>query len=234
MQVIAHRGASGYAPENTRAAFDLAIEMEADAIETDLQVTRDGALVLIHDDRVDRTTNGKGPVADYTLTELQALDAGGWFDPSFAGQRILTLSEFFDEYGARIPFCLEIKDPLATSPFLELMATLDLPDDLQITSFSWSAVLAVRSALPMVTTGFLSQVFDADIMDRCVARGIAQICPPAALLTADLVDQAHQRGLVVRAWGVRDRADADRVMATGADGATVNWPDWLIAPPSHI
>lgn len=234
VQVIAHRGASGYAPENTRAAFDLAIEMGADAIETDVQVTRDGVLVLIHDDRVDRTTNGTGPVADYTLAELQDLDAGGWFDPAFAGQGVLTLAEFFAEYGTRIPFCLEIKDPLATAPFLDWMSTTNLPDGLQVTSFSWTAVLAVRAALPTVTTGFLSKAFDADIMDRCVARGITQVCPPAALLTSNLVEAAHGLGLVVRAWGVGERADADRVAETGADGATVNWPDWLIAPPTHI
>lgn len=234
VQVIAHRGASGYAPENTRAAFDLAIEMGADAIETDLQVTADGVLVLIHDDRVDRTTDGTGPVADYTLAELQDLDAGGWFDPAFAGQRVLTLEAFFAEYAARIPFCLEIKDPLATAPFLEWMAGRSVPNDLQVTSFSWTAVLAVRQALPSVTIGFLSKVFDGDIMDRCVARGVTQICPPATLLDSGLVEEAHGLGLVVRAWGVGERLDADRVVDSGADGATVNWPDWLIAPPAHI
>lgn len=234
VQVIAHRGASGYAPENTRSAFDLAIEMGADAIETDVQLTRDGRLVLIHDDRVDRTTNGLGPVADYTLAELQALDAGDWFDPVFAGQRVMTLDELFSEYGRRIPFCLELKDPLATAPFLDWLHATDMPEDLQVTSFSWSAVLAVRDALPSITTGFLSKVFDPDIMERCDRRGFTQICPPAKLLETELVERAHAFGLVVRAWGVAERADADRVVETGADGATVNWPDWLVAPPDHI
>ena len=234
VQVIAHRGASGYAPENTRAAFDLAIDMGADAIETDVQITCDGSLVLVHDDRVDRTTNGTGPVADHTLADLQGLDAGSWFDPSFSGQRILTLGEMFADYGSRVPLCLEIKDPLATSPFLDWLGAADRPADLQITSFSWAAVLTVRQAIPSVTAGFLAKMFDADIMDRCAARGIEQICPPAELLTSDMVERAHGLGLVVRAWGVRTRADADRVVDTGADGATVNWPDWLIAPPTHI
>lgn len=233
MQVIAHRGASGYAPENTRAAFDLAIELGADAIETDLQVTRDGELVLIHDDRVDRTSDGTGPVADFTLAELQSLDLGGWFDRAFAGQRILTLAELLAEYGGRIPLCLEIKDPLATMPFRRAVKDQPLPPDTQITSFSWSAVLAVRQALS-VTVGFLSRTFDPDILDRCQARGIDQICPPAGLLDPALVTAAHDRGLIVRAWGVRDRADVARVIDSGADGATVNWPDLMIAPPSHI
>jgi glycerophosphoryl diester phosphodiesterase len=232
MQVIAHRGASGYAPENTRAAFDLAIEMGADAIETDLQITRDGELVLIHDDRVDRTSDGTGPVADFTLAELQALDAGSWFDPGFAGERVMTFTEGLADYGDRIPLCLEIKDPLATVTFLHAVQRLPLPSATQVTSFSWSAVLAAREALP-VTIGFLSKTFDHDIIHRCLARGIDQICPPVALLDRALVETAHELGLAVRAWGVRDRTDVDRVIESRADGATVNWPDWLIAPPSH-
>src|SRR4051794_18456131 len=103
MQNIAHRGASGYAPENTRAAFDRAIAMHADAIETDVQVTTDGALVLFHDPFVDRNSDGHGPVVDHSLAELRALDLGGWFGPSFAGQRILTVPETIEEYLARIP-----------------------------------------------------------------------------------------------------------------------------------
>jgi glycerophosphoryl diester phosphodiesterase len=214
-------------------AFDLAIEMGADAVETDLQVTRDGELVLIHDDRVDRTSDGTGPVADFTLAELQALDLGSWFDPAFVGQRIMTLAEMLAEYAARIPLCLEIKDPLATAPFLQAVADGPLPPATQVTSFSWPAVLAARAALP-VTIGFLSRTFDHDIIRRCQARGIDQVCPPAALLDHAMVQVAHDLGLTVRAWGVRDRADVDRVVDTGADGATVNWPDWMIAPPSHI
>jgi glycerophosphoryl diester phosphodiesterase len=108
-----------------------------------------------------------------------------------------------------------------------------LPPDTQVTSFSWSAVLAARAALP-VTIGFLSKTFDHDIMRRCKARGIDQLCPPAALLDRVTVETAHDLGLTVRAWGVRDRSDVDRVTDSGADGATVNWPDWMIAPPSHI
>ena len=91
MRCIGHRGASGYAPENTRAAFARAIAMGADAIETDVQLTADGQLVLFHDATVERTSDGRGPLADYTLAELRALDLGGWFAPEFAGERELAL-----------------------------------------------------------------------------------------------------------------------------------------------
>jgi glycerophosphoryl diester phosphodiesterase len=105
---IAHRGASGYAPENTHAAFDRAIAMRADAIETDVQVTTDGALVLFHDDFVDRNSDGHGPVVDHSLAELRSLDLGAWFGPSFAGQRVLTAQEMIDEYAGHIPVVFEI------------------------------------------------------------------------------------------------------------------------------
>ena len=98
MLILAHRGASGYAPENTLAAFDLARRMGANGIETDVQLSRDGVMVLVHDERVDRTTDGSGRVADLTWEQLARLDAGSWFAPAFAGQRIMQLAPFLDRY----------------------------------------------------------------------------------------------------------------------------------------
>ncbi len=232
MLVIAHRGASGHAPENTAAAFDLAIEMHADMIETDVQVTRDGHLVLIHDDLVDRTTNGAGPVSDHTLPELHALDAGSWFGAESKPATIPTLEEFVETWLPRIPACLEIKDPLAAAPTIDFLRGLGPRGDVHVTSFSWTALLHVRAALD-VTTGFLCRAFNGDIIERCVARGIVQICPPAGQLDSSLVELAHKRGLTVRAWGVTSRDDVDRVFATGADGATSNWPDWMTEHPDY-
>ncbi len=233
MLTIAHRGASAYAPENTRAAFDLAIEMGADVIETDIQLTRDGELVLIHDDLVDRTTDGKGPVADHDLADFQRLDAGAWFDSQFAGERILTLDAFCFDYVPRVPACLEIKEPFAaasTIAFLE--AHPEVATRVQVTSFSWTAATTAAASLD-VPVGFLARAFNRDIIDRCANRGLAQICPPVAELDAELVAHAHMSGLTVRAWGIRERADIDRLFATGADGATTNWPDWIIDHPEN-
>ena len=97
--VLAHRGASGYAPENTFAAFDRAIEMGAPGAETDVRATADGVLVLLHDRTLDRTTDGHGPVAELELAGVQALDAGSWLDPRFAGERIPTADAFLARYG---------------------------------------------------------------------------------------------------------------------------------------
>lgn len=230
MIAIAHRGASGHAPENTRAAFDRAIEMGADMLETDVRVARDGHLVLFHDVLVDRTSNGQGPLADHTLAELRELDLGHWFAPPFAGERIVTLDEFAEVYVPRIPVCLEIKDPLAAERLMNAIATWGTTSSMHITSFSWNALLHATAthSHPNLAFGFLSGTFDSALIQRCVQHGLDQVCPPARLLERGLVDEAHERGLVVRAWGVREPQDVDRLFATGADGATVNWPEWII------
>ena len=105
---IAHRGASSYAPENTRAAFDMAINMGVKHIELDVHSSKDGRLVVIHDDTLDRTTNGSGKVTDYTLKELKTLDAGSWFDHKYSGEKLSTLEEILDEYKSEAYLHVEI------------------------------------------------------------------------------------------------------------------------------
>jgi len=228
MQVIAHRGASGYAPENTRAAFDLAIAMGASAIETDVRMTTDGALVLFHDGTVDRTSDGAGPVDDFGLDELRRLDLGGWFAPRFAGERVLTLGEMLDEYVDRVPIVFEIKDPRTTRPLVEALAAPDVLPRVQVTSFFWFPLLEARSLSPELTLGFLTPTFERDTVDRIARRGFDQICPHVSQLTGRRVGWARERGLAVRAWGIDQRLQVERLRETGVDGATVNWPDWLV------
>jgi glycerophosphoryl diester phosphodiesterase len=227
MLAIAHRGASAYAPENTRAAFQRAIEMGADMIETDLQLTRDGAIVLVHDERIDRTTNGSGFVADHTLAALKALDAGEWFAADFAGERIMTLTEFEHEFALHVPACLEIKDPDATEATIAYLQATSAFRDAHLTSFSWESAVQAAANLD-IPVGYLTREFTPAIITRCVDNGLAQVCPHVEALEAGLVALAHDRGLAVRAWGVRTGDDVDRLFATGADGATSNWPDWII------
>src|SRR5947209_6278476 len=119
--VLAHRGASAYAPENTLAAFERAIAMRADGIETDVRATRDGVLVLVHDERVDRTTDGEGRVHELSLAELQRMDAGGPFNPRFAGERVPTVELFLERYGRRLPLCLEVKQVGVEERLVELV-----------------------------------------------------------------------------------------------------------------
>ncbi len=227
MRVIAHRGASGYVPENTRAAFERAIEMGADAIETDVRLSADGELVLMHDATVTRTTDGRGPVADHTLAELRALDAGSWFSDEFAGERIVTLTEFIESVVPRITVVLEIKDQAATAMTVEAIRAAGIEGRIEVTSVLWPAVVEAKRLVPGLSVGFLTPEFDSDIIRRCVRRGFAQVCPHVDALTEGLVAEAHEAGLVVRAYGISRREQVDVVFATGADGATVNWPDWI-------
>lgn len=110
MKVIAHRGASGYAPENTMAAFNRALEMNVHGIELDVQMSRDNEIVVIHDYKVDRTTNGVGKVRQHTLEELKGLDSGTWFDTAFAQEKIVTLEEVFQEIPSDMLINVEIKN----------------------------------------------------------------------------------------------------------------------------
>lgn len=107
--IVAHRGASAMAPENTLAAFRAAVELGADAIELDVQRTADGQLIVMHDPTVDRTTDGRGPLAAHSLAALKALDAGGWFGPQFAGERLPTLQEAVNVIEEKAGLFIEIK-----------------------------------------------------------------------------------------------------------------------------
>ena len=227
MRVIAHRGASGYAPENTAAAFAKAIAMGADAIETDVRLSADGELVLIHDATVTRTTDGRGPVADHTLAELRALDAGRWFSDAFAGERVPTLAELIEDVAPRIPVGLEIKDRAATGPTIAAIRAAGIEDRVEVTSFLWPAVVEAKRLAARLPIGFLTPEFDEDIIRRCARRGLAQVCPHVDTLTEELASAAHAADLMVRAYGISRREQVDRLFAAGADGATVNWPDWI-------
>jgi glycerophosphoryl diester phosphodiesterase len=234
MLVFAHRGASGYAPENTIPAFELARTMGAGGIETDIQVTSDGVLVLVHDSKVDRTTDGTGLVADLTWAELSTLDAGSWFDARFAGERIVRFNDFLDwafpadGEPTGLTICLEIKAPAATEAIIETLTSRGLTtrSDLQLSSFDWDAALRAHEAFPALVVGFLTPRFSEDEIARVAAAGLPQICPRADLLTPALVAAAQVLGLNVRAWGVGTREHLELVYSSRADGTTLNWPDW--------
>jgi glycerophosphoryl diester phosphodiesterase len=229
--IIAHRGASSYALENTLAAFDLALQMQIRQIELDVHFSCDGYIVVMHDDTVDRTTNGSGPVAGKTLAELQALDAGSWFGVGFAGERIPTLGAVLARYQGLLHLHIEIKARAErlSQGTVDLVREYGMADQVTITSFQKTRLQEVRAYAPALPTGWLvAEVSDAVIM-QARALGLTQICPPAHMVTPELVHRLHAEGFVVRAWGVADEALMRQVVAAGADGMTVNFPDKLLA-----
>jgi len=229
--VIAHRGASSYAPESTFAAFDLAIQMGARHIELDVHFTRDSHIVVIHDDTVDRTTDGAGPVTSHTLAALKALDAGSWFEGKFSGERIPTLSEVLQRYKGRVHIHTEIKGHSAhlSAQTADLVRTHGMAEQVTITSFQKARLEEMHAYAPELPMGWLvAEVSDAVIAQARV-MGLTQICPRAHAVTPELIHRLHAEGFVVRAWGVATEELMRQVVKGGADGMTVNFPDKLIA-----
>ena len=240
---IAHRGASEYAPENTFAAFDRALDMGVHHVELDVHFSRDGHIVVIHDDTLDRTTDGSGPVADLTLAELRELDAGSWFGAAYAGERIRSLAELFERYKGRLHFHIEIKarpvldtgaraEGLA-SRVADLVRAYGLTDDVTITSFWRPWLDEVREYASELATGWLVPLgpvaWDDSIIEQAAALGLDQVCPRADITTPELVRTLHERGFVVRCHGVYSEELMRHAVDCGADGMTINFPDKLTA-----
>lgn len=229
--VIGHRGAAGHAPENTIAAFDRALAMGVDGVETDIRATRDGVLVLLHDATVDRTTRGSGAVADLTWAELEGLDAGARFaggDHPFGVQRIPRLDTFLDRYGGRTSFRLEVKARGVEGPAVRLVRARRLMETAVFTSFQRGAIAAVRLTAPEAQTTYLSGagVFDDSVIETAVAAGANEVAPRADLVEPDVVKRAEAAGLRVWAWGVKDKDSLRRAVAAGIGGCTLDYPDW--------
>ena len=227
---IAHRGASSYAPENTFAAFDLAIEMGARHLELDVHFSSDGHLVVIHDDTVDRTTDGSGPVTGRSLAALTALDAGAWFDPRFKGERIPTLGAVLERYW-EAHLHVELKGHSAglAQRAVDMIRSRGIATNVTITSFQKAKLEETRAYAPELPTGWLvGEVSDA-VVAQARAMGLTQLCPRASAVTPELVSRLHAEGLVVRAWGVATEDLMRQVVTAGADGMTVNFPDKLLA-----
>ena len=230
MRILAHRGASGYAPENTQAAFELACSMGAAVIETDVRLTRDGVAVLIHDQRVDRTTSGSGEVAELDWAQIARLDAGSWFGSAYAGQPVPRLDAFLERYGQRVGLCIEVKTEAALPAVVDSVRQMGLSRfvSLEFTSFEWDVVTKLRETFASVPVGLLVRRNDTtiEVARRAVGAGLEMIGPSAANVTREFVEAAHELGMQVRTWGVRSRDDFTHVIACGADGTTLNWPDW--------
>jgi glycerophosphoryl diester phosphodiesterase len=232
---LAHRGASHEAPANTLAAFLLAQELGADGIELDAQLSRDGELVVIHDDTVDATTDGHGAVQDKTLAELKALDAGTWFDPDFAGQRIPTLQEVVDAVDPRLLINVDLKtesvkdDGLATA-VVHLVEENHLLDRVVISSGNPLALWRVRRLNPWISVGLLYCGGLPWFLRRPWLRHLVRpqaLHPEESMVDASYVRWAGKRGYRVHTWTVDDPGRMWQLAHAGADLIITNRPDLL-------
>lgn len=209
-------------------AFALAVEQRADMIETDLHVTRDGAVVITHDELLEGI-GGRGEIADATLAEIRALDAGG-------GARVPTLDEMLDAFGAAIPFNLELKKGTRAeyagleAQAIEAVRTRGIAGQTLFSSFYDPVLARLRAASPDARIGLLiSRRYPVRIVERARALGAEAIHPEAPLVDAALVDAAHEAGLAVYVFTVDDPAEMGRLLALGVDGLFTNHPDRMRA-----
>lgn len=252
--VVAHRGASAYAPEHTHAAWEMALDMGADYIEQDLQMTLDGVLVVLHDETLDRTARGAGctgRVIDRTLAEIRECDVGLWFDErvardagtSFAGERIPTLDEVLGRYRGRARFYIETKNPEEAPGMEEALvgllrehglATGSTRDGLPVViiqSFSAASLRTMQRLAPDLPR---VQLLPNENRDGIVARfdAIAEyahgIGPSRHSVDSTFVRAAADRGLVVHPYTVNDEADMQRLLELGVDGMFTDRPDVLL------
>lgn len=228
--IVAHRGASAVAPENTLAAFRAAVELGADAIELDVQRTADGHVIIMHDPMLDRTTNGRGPVADRSLRSIKALDAGSWFGPAFAGERVPTLEEAVNLVGGRLGLLVEIKQGPRFDETVEAAVVQVLqqrPGAYEVSSFDHFSVLRTKALAPELPCGIL---FEARLIDPFGAAALARADALHlywTLITPDFVPEAHRRGHMVVAWTVNDEEAMTRLADSGVDAIVTDRPDLL-------
>lgn len=242
--VTAHRGASAYAPENTLAAFAVGIEQRADWIESDVQATKEGELVLMHDTTLSRTTDveqrfpGRSPwnVKDFTLAEIKTLDAGSWFSEKYAGEPVPTLKEMVEQVRpTRSGILMELKSP-ALYPGIEKLVAAEFDSfpgyvpaavaagRLAVQSFDFDSMKTYKSVQPEVPVGLLGTPAYADLDSYTWAD---QINPHFGSFDAGYVARVHALGMHIHSWTVNDAATMSAVLDRGVDGIITNNPDVL-------
>ena len=225
----AHRGASSYYPENTLSAFWAGVEMGANGIETDVHETRDGVLVLFHDDMLDRVTDGKGPIWLQTYSELKKLRV--FSEDRQRTDSILSLNDFLEAFSSEdIHFAVELKQSGIEQNVLRLLNDFKMRDKTTLTSFNFDSLRAARVCDPGYRIGYLYDESVTDAAQKMRALGGEELCPRASMIRSPKDTLALKReGFGVRVWGVKDEETMKRMCCAGVDGMTVNFPDKLAA-----
>jgi len=230
--IFAHRGSSAHAPENTLAAFKLAVQQQASAIELDVKLTADGQVVVIHDDTVDRTTNGTGWVNSMTLTELKQLDAGSKFDPEYQAEKIPTLLEVFETVGSQIFIDVELKN--YTSPtddladkVISLVKEYRLESSVMLSSFNMIALIRARALIPEIPLGLITikGLAGLTMRSRLVRFGPLLAFHPHYLdVSPQLIQASHQAGAHIHAYTVNQPDLMRQLITSGVDGIFTDDP----------
>lgn len=233
--ILAHRGDPSQAPENTMPAFAAAIASGVDGVEFDVQATADGEMVILHDERLERTTNGKGFVKDLTLAQTKALDAGSWFKDTFAGEKIPTLAETLELFQPTSLFIdIELKTGKFPYPGLAektalLVKDMGLAERVVISSFNHQTLLEAKAAAPEMDLGILTYAAWLEPWDYLKHWGFHAIHPEKNACTPELVKGCHQRGFKVRPYTVDGERRARELFDLGVDAICTNRPGEMLA-----
>lgn len=231
MKVQAHRGASGYAPENTLPAFQLAVDMGADGIECDIHQTKDGVLVVCHDDTIQRTSTGSGKISELTLEEIRREDFGIKFDQKYAGVTAPTLEEMLRVVAGMEVINIEIKefgpdpDP-ALHQFFRILESQKVTDRVLVSSFNPGILKRLKQLCPEITTAFL---FGLPYPNDPVSFAKEHLCdgihPEQSVVTPTIMEQAQNEGMFVNVWTVNQPEEVLRAKKMGCEGIIGNYPD---------
>lgn len=225
---IAHRGAAGECPENTFAAFERAVELGAEYIEIDVQLTKDNHIVVIHDFTIDRTTNGKGKVKDFTYNELQKFDAGSWFSPAFKGERIPLFKDVLTKYSGKIGLLIEFKKP-SNYPGIEQLVAKEISnqlfneEEIIVQSFDLQSLKKFQSFLPKIPIGLLINypLHKKDITR--FAKHIQYLNPKWTMVNQKLMKSLHEENLKTIVWTVNTYNELQHIKRWPIDGIVTNY-----------
>ena len=227
--VFGHRGASAVAPQNTLAAFHAAVDSGAQGVELDAHLTRDGQLAVIHDFTVEATTNGEGAVADMTLAQLKALDAGGWFSSAFAGERVPTLDEVFAAVGRDLLINVEVKSSAVgiENAVIDCIHRHDMESRVLLSSFDVDVLRRLQPLTDMplgYLYGFASESQLAEIAGFCAA-----LHPWHDRVDEAYMRQARELGCLVNVWTVNDPGRAKALAALGVNAIITDDPAAILS-----
>lgn len=232
--IWAHRGASAEAPENTLAAFGLALQRQADGIELDVHLSRDGVPMVIHDETLERTSNGRGAVAARSARELQSLDAGSWFSPAYGGEVIPTLEQVLQLVGSRARINIEIKSSAAAAAVLALLHRYP-GSRVLVSSFDHRLLARLRQDAPGLALGFLVEAPWWRLgLRRALASGGESFHPRQELVSRPLLLACHRAGLKVYPWTVDAPVRCAELVRLGCDGLFTNQPGAIMAAMRRV
>lgn len=219
--VVGHRGAAALLPENTIAGFQHAIQLGCDYVECDVHLSRDNHLVVIHDETVDRTTNGSGRVADLTLAELRQLDAG-------QGHQIPIFQEVLDTVRDQVILLCELKGPFTPEATVRAVLNNGMQDQVIFTSFQFGRLAGVKQLDPSLQTGAIFGEPAADALEQAIALGALSVGINYRFMTAAFVEGARRLGLNLRAWNPDLEEDIQRMIDLDPVGISSNRPDLVL------